>query len=83
MRHSQEPASTETSELTIADAFTLQEKQELSFIYKKDVIIVTSRDVNPHDQVTKIAELFPSVQRTLRRLTARTSQCLERPLGTS
>lgn len=58
MRHSQEPASTETSELTIADAFTFTGETGAVFHLQKDVIIVTSRDVNPHDQVTKIAELF-------------------------
>jgi maltose phosphorylase len=58
MQHNQQPDTTETEDLVIADTFTFTGEAGATFHLQKNVVILTSRDVEPSEQVAKVTELF-------------------------
>lgn len=58
MKHNFESEASLEAPLMISNQFVFNKKQGESFTFEKEVVIVTSRDVEDDEQVAKVAELY-------------------------
>ena len=78
MKHNFESEASLEAPLMISNQFVFNKKQGESFTFEKEVVIVTSRDVEEDEQVAKVAELYAAFGNDYEALKAEQAQAWQK-----
>ena len=78
MKHNFESEASLEAPLMISNQFVFNKKQGESFTFEKEVVIVTSRDVEEDEQLAKVAELYAAFGNDYEALKAEQAQAWQK-----